>query len=195
MRRVPRSHLLGFLLLLASAVATGCARSDEPVEPAPVRTLPEAAGPLVLDVSDGDSLAMAPDFELPRLGGGTLRLRDYRGRVVLLNFWATWCPPCRAEIPDLVALQAALEDEGLTTIGVSLDEGGFKAVRPFAASHEINYPLVVDDGAVAAAFGSLYGLPTTLVIDKRGRIVRRVIGLFPVEEMRPVLEELLAEGY
>ena len=168
----------------------GCRPTDEDPQTSPLRTLPEQAGPVVLG---GDTLAVAPDFRLPRLDGGTLRLSDYRGRVVLLNFWATWCPPCRAEIPDLVELQRTWAAEGLEVIGVSLDEEGFEAVRPFAEAYDINYPLVVDDGTVAAQFGSLYGLPTTLVLDKEGRIVQRVIGLFPTEQMRPTLEALLAQ--
>ncbi|MGI9175785.1 MAG: TlpA disulfide reductase family protein [Rhodothermales bacterium] len=136
---------------------------------------------------------LAPSFALPQLDSETLRLSDYRGRVVLLNFWATWCPPCRAEIPDLNQLQDELGPAGLEVIGISLDEEGFEAVRPFAEEYEVTYPLVVDDGTVAAQYGSMQGLPTTFVIDRRGRIVRRVIGLFPVEQMRPVLEDLLAQ--
>ena len=189
MPSTPSSRLLLALLLVAGAVL-GCRPTDEDPQTSPLRTLPEQAGPVVLG---GDTLAVAPDFRLPRLDGGTLRLSDYRGRVVLLNFWATWCPPCRAEIPDLVELQRTWAAEGLEVIGVSLDEEGFEAVRPFAEAYDINYPLVVDDGTVAAQFGSLYGLPTTLILDKEGRIVQRVIGLFPTEQMRPTLEALLAQ--
>ena len=157
------------------------------------RTLPEPEGALVFGPDTTDVLA--PSFALPQLDGGTLRLGDYRGRVVLLNFWATWCPPCRAEIPDLNRLQDELGPAGLNVIGVSLDEEGFEAVRPFAEEYKVTYPLVVDDGAVAAQYGSLQGLPTTFVVDRNGQIVRRVIGLFPLDEMRPVLEDLLAKEF
>ena len=191
-----------FYLLAAAFLAfwllPGCAQQEEPVQTSEVqatssRTLPEPQSALVLDPDSAS--ALAPSFALPQLGGGTLRLSDYRGRVVLLNFWATWCPPCRAEIPDLNRLQDELGPKGLEVIGVSLDEEGFDAVRPFAEAYEVTYPLVVDDGAVAAQYGSIQGLPTTLVIDRNRRIVRRVIGLFPVDEMQPLLEELLMREY
>lgn len=185
---------LAALLLLTAWTLPGCAPTDEAPQTPPARTLPDPAAPVVLGADSSEALEAAPDFRLPRLNGETLRLSDYRGQVVLLNFWATWCPPCRAEVPDLIELQRELGPDGLEVIGVSLDEEGFEAVRPFAEQHGITYPLVVDDGSVAAEYGSLYALPTTLVIDKQGRIARRVIGLFPTEEMRPVLEELLAEA-
>ena len=194
---VTASYLLA-VAFLAFWLLPGCAQQEEPTQTSEEqaissRTLPEPQSALVLDPDSANTLA--PGFVLPQLGGGTLRLIDYRGRVVLLNFWATWCPPCRAEIPDLNRLQDELGPKGLEVIGVSLDEEGFDAVRPFAETHEVTYPLVVDDGAVAAQYGSIQGLPTTLVIDRNGRIVRRVIGLFPVDEMQPLLEELLMREY
>lgn len=134
----------------------------------------------------------APDFTLPTLEGGTFDLSEHRGEVVVLNFWATWCGPCRIEIPDFVRLQEELGDEGVQFVGVSLDEAGFEVVRPFAEEFGINYPLVVDDGALAEQYGGVYGLPTTFIIDREGRVRRAVPGMMTEEMLRPMLEELLA---
>ena len=135
----------------------------------------------------------APAFALPTLAGDTLRLADLEGQVVVLNFWATWCAPCRAEIPDLNHLHTELAPEGLTVVGVALEESR-EVVAPFAASFGIAYPVALDDGALAADLGGVWGLPTTFVLDRQGRVVHRVIGLFPTEAMRPTLHTLLAPG-
>ncbi|AEN72897.1 alkyl hydroperoxide reductase/ Thiol specific antioxidant/ Mal allergen [Rhodothermus marinus SG0.5JP17-172] len=136
----------------------------------------------------------APDFEAPGLDGAPFRLSAHRGSVILLNFWATWCAPCRTEIPDLVALQRELGDRGLLVVGVSTDEEGAEVVAPFAANFKINYPVVLDDGSVSEAYGGIWALPTTVVIDRAGRIRYEIIGIFPTEEMRPRLEALLDES-
>lgn len=132
-----------------------------------------------------------PDIDLPRLDGGTLNLTDHRGEVVLVNFWATWCAPCIREIPDLAALHEQFGPEGLTIVGVSVDEGGLDTVRPFAEEHDIPYPLVAATAEFTAAFGEVYSLPTTFLINRDGEIERRVIGIFPVDAMRPQLRSML----
>ena len=199
-----RKTTVGWLvaLLLAAWLPLGCVQERGPGQTSEVapseelrpseRRLPATEEPLALSLDTMD--VPAPNFALPQLGSKILRLSDYRGRVVLLNFWATWCPPCRAEIPDLNKLQSELGPAGLEVIGISLDEDGFESVRPFAEEFDVAYPLVVDDGTVAAQYGSIQGLPTTFVVDRNGQIVRRVTGLFPIEQMRPVLEELLAQA-
>ncbi|SHK05647.1 TlpA disulfide reductase family protein [Rhodothermus profundi] len=136
----------------------------------------------------------APDFEAPRLDGSAFRLSDYRGSVIVLNFWATWCPPCRTEIPDLVALQQELGDQGLLVVGISLDEGGAEVVAPFARDFKINYPIVLDNGTIAEAYGGIFALPTTVIIDREGRMRYEVLGIFPTQAMRPRLEALLNES-
>ena len=114
--------------------------------------------------------------------------------MILLNFWATWCAPCRTEIPDLVALQRELGDRGLLVVGVSTDEEGAEVVAPFVKNFKINYPVVLDDGSVSEAYGGVWALPTTVVIDRAGRIRYEIIGIFPTKEMRPRLEALLDES-
>ena len=133
-----------------------------------------------------------PDTTLQTLNGETLNLAAQDGRVLLVNFWATWCAPCRKEIPDLIDLQEALGDDGLTIVGISLDKEGEAAVRSFLDDYEINYPIVVDaEGNTESGFGATYGLPTTYVVNPSGEVVKRVLGIFPTETMRPELESML----
>ncbi len=113
----------------------------------------------------------APAWELKDLDGKTVKMADYKGKVVILDFWATWCPPCKKEIPGFINLQKKYGDKGLVVVGVSLDEGGPAVVKPFAQKMGINYPLVMGDQKTAAAFGGIEAIPTTFVIDRDGNVV------------------------
>jgi len=119
---------------------------------------------------------MAPDFVLNDASGKPVRLSDLRGKVVLLNFWATWCAPCRVEIPWFVEFQKTNQDAGFTTLGVSLDEDGWDAVKPYIDQHKINYPVMVGNDDLAQMYGAA-SLPTTFIIDKSGRIAATHVGL------------------
>lgn len=187
MRR-PQHAGAALLLILCLMLAGGCTDRAAPSEAAE----PDAGEESPLSHAQPTaSLGKLPAFALPTAEGDTLRLSDLEGDVVLLNFWATWCPPCIREIPDLMALYDEFGDRGLNVVGVSVDETGFGAVRPFAAEMDISYPIVVDDGTLASQFGGVWSLPTTFVMDREGNVVRRVLGVFPTEEMRPLLVELL----
>lgn len=118
----------------------------------------------------------APEFALPDLEGNQRSLSDYRGRVILLNIWATWCPPCVDEMPSMQALYEALGSEGLEILAVSIDVNGSKAVAPFAEKYGLTFPLLLDpDSRVAAAYGTT-GVPESFIIDREGRLARKVIG-------------------
>ena len=112
----------------------------------------------------------APEWQLEDLEGKSVKLSDFKGKVVILNFWATWCPPCRREIPSFVSLQKEYGDKGLVIIGVSLDEKGPAAVKPFISKMGINYPVVMGDPKVAADYGGIAVVPTTFVIDRNGNV-------------------------
>ncbi|PYU97451.1 MAG: hypothetical protein DMG26_21355 [Acidobacteria bacterium] len=112
---------------------------------------------------------LAPDFSLGDLSGQKLRLADYRGKVVLLDFWATWCGPCRIEIPGFVELQNRYRDKGFTIIGISMDDGP-EPVKEFYREFKMNYPVALGDEKVSELYGGIIGLPTSLLIGRDGRI-------------------------
>jgi thiol-disulfide isomerase/thioredoxin len=118
----------------------------------------------------------APAFALRDLSGREISLASLRGKVVLLNFWATWCPPCRAEIPDLVALQEKYRDT-LQIIGISEDEGGVDGVKRFAAEHAINYPVAMTTPQIEKMFPGISALPTSFILDRESRVVQKHVGM------------------
>ena len=120
--------------------------------------------------------APAPAFTARDLDGRQISTAAFKGKVVLINFWATWCPPCRAEIPDLVALQDKYRDQ-LQIIGVSEDEGPIEGVRRFAADHHVNYPVVMMSPEIDKMFPGIGALPTSFVIDRDARIVQKHVGM------------------
>ena len=113
---------------------------------------------------------------MKNLAGQPVKLSDFKGKVVLLNFWATWCPPCRDEIPDLVSLQQQYSPRGLVVVGIAMDGKGAAIVQPFAKKMEINYPLVIGDQKTAEAYGGIKALPTTFIIDRKGNVVAQQKG-------------------
>jgi cytochrome c biogenesis protein CcmG, thiol:disulfide interchange protein DsbE len=117
----------------------------------------------------------APDFNLPLIDGGQLRLSSYRGKVILLDFWATWCVPCREETPHFVDLQQKYGGEGLQIIGVSMDDSA-DPVRTFYQQFHMNYPVVMGTADVGGAYGGVLGLPIAFLIDREGRIYAKHLG-------------------
>ncbi len=120
--------------------------------------------------------AAVPALAMRDLDGRPLSSADWRGKVVIVNFWATWCPPCRAEIPDLVALQNKYRDR-LLIIGVSQDEGSVEGVKQFVAAHQMNYPVVMMTPEIDQAFPGIRALPTSFILDRESRVVQRHVGL------------------
>ncbi len=135
----------------------------------------------------------APDFELKDADGRTVRLSDYRGKVVLLNFWATWCGPCKLEIPWFVEFEKELKDEGFAVLGISMDEGGWDVVKPYLESVRVNYRVLMGNEEVAMAYGGVESLPTTFLIDREGRIARVHVGLVSKAEYENDIKTLLGQ--
>ena len=118
---------------------------------------------------------LAPNFSLPLLDGKSLELSTYRGKVVLLDFWATWCDPCRDEIPHFVDLQNKYASQGLQIIGISMDDGP-EPVRPFYQQFKMNYPVVMGNAKIGDLYGGILGLPVAFLIDRDGRVSAKHIG-------------------
>ena len=130
--------------------------------------------PVIRFVRDPDP---APEFNLKDLGGKDLRLDPFKGKVVLLNFWATWCGPCREEIPGLIALQERYKDR-LQIIGLVVDDDDDKEVRKIVDSEGINYPVALADGKTRFEYGGIAALPTVFLINMEGRVVQKHVGLY-----------------
>lgn len=135
--------------------------------------------------------AQAPSWSLRNLEGETVQSSDFDDKVVLLDFWATWCPPCRKGIPEFIELQKEYGDDGFVVVGISLDRGGADTVKPFAEKMGINYPLVMGDQKVAGKFGGIRGIPTSFLINREGEIVEKHVGYTPKKVFVKQIEPLL----
>jgi thiol-disulfide isomerase/thioredoxin len=132
------------------------------------------------------------DFTLKDMNGKEVKLEDYKGKVVMLNFWATWCGPCKIEIPMFTELQTRYKDQGLAFVGISVDDPP-DALRQFAGEYKINYPVLVGDGRddVQTAYGPMFGIPVTLLIARDGTICTRYLGPRPKERFERDIKALL----
>lgn len=145
-------------------------------------------------LADPGEAPPAPDFELPRLEGGTFRLSDYRGSIVLLDFWATWCAPCRVSIPHLIEVHRAFKDEDVVVVGIALDEGGKPVVEKFVDAFRIPYPILIGNQEVVTAYGNFPHIPVSFIIDREGNIVERHTGFRPREIYESSIRHLLEEA-
>lgn len=137
---------------------------------------------------------LAPDFTLTDANGQSVKLSDYRGKVVLLNFWATWCGPCQIEIPWFIEFEQQFKSKGFEVVGVSMDEDGWKAVRPYIAERKINYRILLGDETVSQLYGGLDALPTTFLVDRDGKFAFSPhIGLAGKNEYLSEIQGLLAK--
>lgn len=134
----------------------------------------------------------APDFTLTDHTGKAVKLSDFKGKVVLLNFWATWCGPCKVEIPWFIEFQQTYKDRDLVVLGVSFDDDGWKSVKPYMDEKKINYRIVIGNDDVAAKYGGVESLPETLLIDKSGRIATKHVGLVSKSDYKSEIESLLS---
>ena len=161
------------VLTLALALTAGCSKKKEPTAGA----------------------EEAPNFTLPSLTGGTVELASHKGKVVLLDFWATWCPPCRAAIPHLVELQQTFGPQGFQALGLNLDDNP-DDLTGFLARSPVNYPILRADEKVRASYGGVSAIPQVFLVDRKGRIRERFQGYTPeiAEKMKASVQTLVQEG-
>lgn len=135
----------------------------------------------------------APDFQLTTLDGAEVSRDALRGKVVLVNFWATWCPPCRVEMPGFQDVYDRKNAEGFTILGVSTDAAGREHVARYLREHDITYPVAMATGGVVKAFGGSRALPTSFLLDRQGRVRHTVTGIFTELALHQAVNRLLAE--
>jgi peroxiredoxin len=173
--RLPASYRTFVITALAGAVLTG------------------SSSALMSSTATASDRKTAPDFTLADAKGAPVKLSDYQGKVVLLNFWATWCGPCKVEIPWFVEFEKKYKDRGFAMLGVSMDEDGWKAVKLFASQERINYPLLIGNDRVAQLYGGIDSLPSTFLIDRKGRIASIHLGIVSKSDYEAEILKLIAQ--
>ena len=179
---LPRAAAL--LLTLAAAAAQSDATADQPETPADqpiVRAVLQPAG----------QRKPAPEFALKDSSGKTVRLKKYRGKVILLDFWATWCHGCKEEIPWFSEFERKYGTKGLTVVGVSLDEEGWKVVKPFLETTKVPYRMLLGDDATAKRYG-IENMPDAYLIDRKGRVAATYVGLVDKDDVETNIRTMLS---
>jgi thiol-disulfide isomerase/thioredoxin len=168
MKRMQTATLV-LAVMIGAALAAGGRASRAATPATPGATAPKT-------FVDTSTLKPAADFKLVDLEGKARTMDEFRGKVMILDFWATWCGPCRLEIPHLKDLYTTYRDKGFEIVGVSLDQAGPNVVKDFVKKQAINYPILMGNNDVVSAYGGVRGIPTAFVITQDGKIYRRYIG-------------------
>jgi cytochrome c biogenesis protein CcmG/thiol:disulfide interchange protein DsbE len=172
-------------VLILGGLEYGCSSSSKSSPKPSAAAVPEAATP----ATPGQT--MAADFTLKDSNGADIKLADYRGKVVLLNFWATWCGPCKVEIPWFIEFNKTYKDRGFTVLGISMDDDGWKSVKPYITQKQFNYPVMIGNDQLTKLYGGVDSLPTSFVIDRSGKIAFTHMGLEGKDVYTKEIESLL----
>ena len=154
----------------------------------------QSTGSMAAAVKKEKDRRIAPDFTLKDAMGRPVKLSDYKGKVVLLNFWATWCGPCKIEIPWFIEFEQTFKDKGFAVLGVSMDEEGWDIVKPYLERSKINYRVLIGDDMTAQNYGGVDSLPTSFLLDKEGRIAATHVGLVSKSVYQNDINTLLGIG-
>jgi thiol-disulfide isomerase/thioredoxin len=188
---VSRTLLIIGLLLVAGAIAVY--HFSPRFEPAAAKNAATADQPAQTPAVEAPSIRgePAPAFELANLDGKKVRLADFKGKVVLVNFWATWCGPCLLEIPWFIEFEKEYGPQGFEIVGISMDEEGPAVVKPFVEKHQMNYTIVMGTDQTPEQFGGLPGYPVSFVIDQDGKYYSKHLGLVSKEDVEDDIQVLL----
>lgn len=156
-----------------------------------MKTLLRTLATVALTAVVAQGQGKAPNFNLEAADGSVVELSRLKGKVVVVNFWATWCGPCRSEIPGFLEVYKQYKSKGLEIVGVSLDRGGWDEVKPFVKKYKINYPVVVGDNDIVEAYGGIEAIPTTFFVDKKGNVVKRHLGYLDKSAFEKLIKGLL----
>lgn len=146
---------------------------------------------LALSCSVAPAQKKAPNFSFTQADGKTFELAKQNGKVVVINFWATWCGPCRKEIPGFLEVYEQYKSKGLEIVGISLDRTGWQVVRPYIEKTKITYPVVIGDNDVVDAYGGIEAIPTTFFVNRKGELVKSHFGYMSKDDLEQVVKPLL----
>lgn len=170
-------------VLLSSSLIFGCSKKETNPEVKPADQI----------MKETEKEVKAPDFILKTTDDKDLKLSDYKGKIVILDFWATWCGPCRRSIPDLVEIQKEYKND-VVVIGISLDTHTIQNVMPFIKEYGINYPVVFGNEKVVMDYGNIEAIPTSFIIDRTGNVVDMYVGLVPKEAYTSKIKDILSKS-
>lgn len=184
--------LCGLAFSLSSVLA-GCSSNQDKQVKTQQQKVDLPHDPYSAPFHAASKLAESPDFTTTLLNGETFQLSKHRGEVVLLNFWATWCAPCRVETPELNSLYQKYKGKKVEFLGISVDKQGRSVVVPFVKKYHVSYLITIDDGHILKKYGAVMGYPTTYIIGPKGNLRYFATGAVTAKEVKPRLDQLLGE--
>jgi len=186
MRKSTLIILSGLVLVIAGLILI-----KPQAGPKTERAVPKEIAPQEAPAVKKTGFKTAPEFSLKDIGGTEKKLSDFKNKDVIIDFWATWCPPCRAEIPHFIELYEQYKDRGLEIIGIALDSNGERVVPAFVSSNKINYTILLGNEEVGNLYGGIAAIPTTFVLDRDGNIRKKYIGYKEKTVFENDIKELL----